>query len=167
MRSSIFCSHSTSYVFYVSEFEKIQREKSLQLPPKPPQKRNWRGNTVAPFGGNNMLVLYSCPADTSNKHFVQVLHNEQPIPMPVRPYSLLNLNFLEHFRIPNLGFTFELRRFHEEHNWYWISNFFSYTFLMASCFSRNVYSSLFFPRTEFSDNNVLVFRVVMVLISVH
>ncbi|CAL9000052.1 unnamed protein product [Prunus brigantina] len=54
-----------------SEFQKIQGEQSLQLPPKPPQKRNWRGNTVAPFGGNNMLVLYSCPANTSNKHFVQ------------------------------------------------------------------------------------------------
>ncbi|CAB4283273.1 unnamed protein product [Prunus armeniaca] len=65
-----------------SEFQKIQREQSLQLPPMPPQKRNWRGNTVAPFGGNNMLVLYSCPANTSNKHFVRVLHNEHPIPMP-------------------------------------------------------------------------------------
>ncbi|CAB4270998.1 unnamed protein product [Prunus armeniaca] len=65
-----------------SEFEKIQREQALPHPPKPPQKRNWRGHTVAPFGGNNMLVLYSCPANTSNKHFVQVLHNEHPIPMP-------------------------------------------------------------------------------------
>ncbi|PQP96811.1 multiple inositol polyphosphate phosphatase 1 isoform X1 [Prunus yedoensis var. nudiflora] len=64
------------------EFQKIRRERSLQLPPKPPQKRNWKGNTVAPFGGNNMLVLYSCPASTSNKHFVQVLRNEHPIPMP-------------------------------------------------------------------------------------
>ncbi|BBG98087.1 histidine acid phosphatase family protein [Prunus dulcis] len=66
------------------EFEKIQREQALPHPPKPPQKRNWRGHTVAPFGGNNMLVLYSCPANTSNKHFVQVLHNEHPIPMPER-----------------------------------------------------------------------------------
>ncbi|ONI24690.1 hypothetical protein PRUPE_2G255400 [Prunus persica] len=65
-----------------SEFEKIQREQALPHPPKPPQKRNWRGHTVAPFGGNNMLVLYSCPANTSNKHFVRVLHNEHPIPMP-------------------------------------------------------------------------------------
>ncbi|KAH0996791.1 hypothetical protein GBA52_020655 [Prunus armeniaca] len=72
------------YVLYISEFQKIQREQSLQLPPKPPHKRNWRGNTVAPFGGNNMLVLYSCPANTSNKHFVQVLHNEHPIPMHER-----------------------------------------------------------------------------------
>ncbi|KAF3433356.1 hypothetical protein FNV43_RR24458 [Rhamnella rubrinervis] len=65
-----------------SEFQQIQREQPLQLPPKPPQKRKWRGSTVAPFAGNNMLVLYSCPANTSNKYFVQVLHNEHPIPMP-------------------------------------------------------------------------------------
>ncbi|BBH05185.1 hypothetical protein Prudu_016502 [Prunus dulcis] len=83
------------YVLCFSEFQKIQREQFLQLPPKPSQKRNWRGNTVAPFGGNNMLVLYSCPANTSNKHFVQVQHNEHPIPMP----------------IPDFDFTFELRRF--------------------------------------------------------
>ena len=38
---------------------------------------------VAPFAGNNMLVLYSCPPNSSSKYFVQVLHNEHPIPMPV------------------------------------------------------------------------------------
>ncbi|XP_057429778.1 uncharacterized protein LOC130722911 isoform X2 [Lotus japonicus] len=67
-----------------TEFEKIQKEQTLQHPPKPPQKRKWRGSTVAPFAGNNMLVLYSCPAsdESRSKHFVQVLHNEQPIPMP-------------------------------------------------------------------------------------
>ncbi|GLT89225.1 hypothetical protein SLE2022_072180 [Rubroshorea leprosula] len=65
-----------------SEFEQIQKEEPLDLPPKPPQKRNWRGSTVAPFGGNNMLVLYSCPVNSSSKYFVQVLHNEHPIPMP-------------------------------------------------------------------------------------
>lgn len=65
-----------------SEFEAIQREQSLQLPPKPPQKRSWRGNIVAPFAGNNMLVLHSCPANSSSKYYVQVLHNEHPIPMP-------------------------------------------------------------------------------------
>ncbi|XP_019416819.1 PREDICTED: multiple inositol polyphosphate phosphatase 1-like [Lupinus angustifolius] len=66
-----------------SEFEKIQKEQPLQLPPKPPQKRKWRGSTVAPFAGNNILVLYSCPArdKSKSKHFVQVLHNEHPIPM--------------------------------------------------------------------------------------
>ncbi|XP_059666784.1 uncharacterized protein LOC132312432 [Cornus florida] len=63
------------------EFEKIQREEPLELPPKPPQKRNWRGSTVTPFAGNNMLVLYSCPANNSSKYFVHVLHNEHPIPM--------------------------------------------------------------------------------------
>ncbi|KAL5568826.1 hypothetical protein UlMin_025401 [Ulmus minor] len=64
------------------EFEQIQREKPLQYPPKPPQKRNWRGSIAAPFAVNNALVLYSCPANTSSKYFVQVLHNEHPIPMP-------------------------------------------------------------------------------------
>lgn len=78
------------------EFEKIQKERTLQHPPKPPQKRKWRGSTVAPFAGNNMLVLYSCPAsdESRSKHFVQVLHNEQPIPMPVsfcHPYDDYNL----------------------------------------------------------------------------
>ncbi|KAJ6771694.1 TRANSMEMBRANE PROTEIN [Salix koriyanagi] len=40
-----------------SEFQKIQKEESLEPPPKPPQSRNWRGSNVAPFAGNNMLVL--------------------------------------------------------------------------------------------------------------
>jgi len=68
-----------------TEIKKIQKEQPLQQPPMPPQKRKWRGSTVAPFAGNNMLVLYRCPApDRSiSKHFVQVLHNEHPIPMPV------------------------------------------------------------------------------------
>ncbi|GMP23498.1 hypothetical protein CsSME_00001071 [Camellia sinensis var. sinensis] len=65
-----------------SDFEKIQKEQPLQLPPKPPQRRNWRGSVVTPFGGNNMMVLYSCPAKSSSKYFVQVLHNEHPVPMP-------------------------------------------------------------------------------------
>ncbi|XP_057981577.1 uncharacterized protein LOC131166943 isoform X2 [Malania oleifera] len=65
-----------------SEFEQIQREQSLQLPPKPPLKRSWRGSLVAPFAGNNMLVLYSCAANASSKYYVQVLHNENPMPMP-------------------------------------------------------------------------------------
>ncbi|CAH9113106.1 unnamed protein product [Cuscuta europaea] len=66
-----------------SEFERIQREEALQLPAKPPQKRNWRGSVVAPFAGNNMLVLYSCSTpQESNKYYVHVLHNEHPIPMP-------------------------------------------------------------------------------------
>ncbi|KAF6164828.1 hypothetical protein GIB67_017031 [Kingdonia uniflora] len=65
-----------------TEFERIQSEQPLELPPKPPQKRNWRVSTVAPFAGNNMLVLYSCPANNLNKYFVQVLHNEVPVPLP-------------------------------------------------------------------------------------
>ncbi|KAM7498372.1 hypothetical protein LguiA_022786 [Lonicera macranthoides] len=67
-----------------SEFEQIQKEKPLELPPKPPQRRKWRGSTVAPFAGNNILVLYSCPSNnnSTNTYFVQVLHNEHPIPMP-------------------------------------------------------------------------------------
>ncbi|XP_048231730.1 multiple inositol polyphosphate phosphatase 1 isoform X2 [Ricinus communis] len=65
-----------------SEFQKIQKEQPLELPPRPPHNRNWWGSIVAPFAGNNMLVLHSCPADSSSKYFVQVLHNEHPIPMP-------------------------------------------------------------------------------------
>ncbi|KAJ0764496.1 putative phosphoric monoester hydrolase [Helianthus annuus] len=64
-----------------SEFDQIQKEKPLEYPLKPPQKRTWRGSTVAPFAGNNALVLYSCPENNTSKYFVQVLHNEQPIPM--------------------------------------------------------------------------------------
>ncbi|KAI3497559.1 hypothetical protein L1887_40271 [Cichorium endivia] len=64
-----------------SEFDQIQREEPLKYPPKPPQKRTWRGSKVAPFAGNNILVLYSCPGNNTNKYFMQVLHNEQPIPM--------------------------------------------------------------------------------------
>ncbi|XP_028797362.1 multiple inositol polyphosphate phosphatase 1-like [Neltuma alba] len=67
-----------------SEFEQIQKEQPLQLPHKPPQKRKWRGSTVAPFAGNNMLILYSCSATdkSTSGYFVRVLHNEHPIPMP-------------------------------------------------------------------------------------
>ncbi|KAH9613313.1 hypothetical protein KSS87_016099 [Heliosperma pusillum] len=65
-----------------SEYNQIQREEPLELPPRPPKKRNWRGSAVAPFGGNNMLVLYSCPAQEANKYFVHVLHNEHPVPLP-------------------------------------------------------------------------------------
>lgn len=77
-------------ILYISEFQQIQREQPLQYPPKPPQKRNWKCSIVAPYGGNNMLVLYSCPANSSSKYFVQVLHNEHPIPMPVSPRHLNN-----------------------------------------------------------------------------
>ncbi|KAL8101769.1 hypothetical protein AgCh_033602 [Apium graveolens] len=64
------------------EFESIQREQPLQLPPKPPQTRKWKGSIVTPFGGNNMLILYSCPVSNSSKYLVQVLHNEHPVPVP-------------------------------------------------------------------------------------
>lgn len=79
---------------HFSEFHQIQREEPLQLPPKPPQSRNWRGSIVAPFAGNNMLVLHSCPANLSNKYFVQVLHNEHPIPMPVSSRFFLSFALL-------------------------------------------------------------------------
>ncbi|KAK4789533.1 hypothetical protein SAY86_016837 [Trapa natans] len=65
-----------------SEFLKIRNEQPLDLPLKPPQMRNWKGSTVAPFGANNMLVLYNCPSNSSIPYFVQILHNEHPIPMP-------------------------------------------------------------------------------------
>ncbi|XP_021732529.1 multiple inositol polyphosphate phosphatase 1-like isoform X2 [Chenopodium quinoa] len=64
-----------------SEYNLVLKEKPLQLPPMPPKRRTWRGSVVAPFAGNNMLVLYSCPARKS-KYFVHVLHNEHPVPLP-------------------------------------------------------------------------------------
>ncbi|KAK5835596.1 hypothetical protein PVK06_011288 [Gossypium arboreum] len=65
-----------------SDFQRIQKEEPLDFPPKPPKSRSWRGSIVAPFAGNNMLVLYSCPANSSSKYFVLALHNEHPIAMP-------------------------------------------------------------------------------------
>ncbi|KAI9109044.1 hypothetical protein K1719_019999 [Acacia pycnantha] len=65
-----------------SEFEQIQ-EQPWQLPVDP-QIRKWRGSIMAPFAGNNMLALYSCPAThkSTSTYFVRLLHNEHPIPMP-------------------------------------------------------------------------------------
>ncbi|KAL1172768.1 hypothetical protein V6Z11_A05G370900, partial [Gossypium hirsutum] len=65
-----------------SDFQRIQKEEPLDFPPKPPKSRSWRGSIVAPFAGNNMLVLYSCPANSSSKYFVLALLNEHPIAMP-------------------------------------------------------------------------------------
>ncbi|EAY92352.1 hypothetical protein OsI_14079 [Oryza sativa Indica Group] len=74
-----------------SDFAKIQREESLDIPPVPPQGRNWKGSVVAPFAGNNMLALYQCPGktdggkisqDQKSSYFVQVIHNEAPVSMP-------------------------------------------------------------------------------------
>ncbi|KAJ0968628.1 hypothetical protein J5N97_025545 [Dioscorea zingiberensis] len=75
-----------------SEFEKTQRDEPLPLPPMPPRNRNWKGSVIAPFSGNNMLVLYQCPFFDStgtissgaykSKYFVQVLHNEFPVTLP-------------------------------------------------------------------------------------
>ncbi|XP_068641945.1 uncharacterized protein [Aristolochia californica] len=72
-----------------SELDKIQRDEPLDFPVKPPKERNWRGSAIAPFAGNNMLVLYQCPANISksnkgnrSKYFVQVLHNEAPVTLP-------------------------------------------------------------------------------------
>ncbi|XP_057476484.1 LOW QUALITY PROTEIN: uncharacterized protein LOC130764326 [Actinidia eriantha] len=87
-----------------SDFEKIRKEEPLELSPNPLQRRKWRGSAVAPFAGNNMLVLYSCPANSSSKYFVQVLHNEHPVPMPgcdnsdVCPYEV----FKERIVAPHL-----------------------------------------------------------------
>ncbi|XP_042480281.1 multiple inositol polyphosphate phosphatase 1-like isoform X2 [Macadamia integrifolia] len=63
-----------------SEFEQILREQPLELPPKPPQPRNWKGSIVAPFAGNNMLVLHSCPDNNSRKYFVQGCDNKDFCP---------------------------------------------------------------------------------------
>ncbi|KAJ3669436.1 hypothetical protein LUZ60_011386 [Juncus effusus] len=85
------------------EFEKIQREEKLSLPPKPPQKRNWKGSVVTPFAGNNMLVLYQCGAKSgkNGSYFVQVLHNEVPVPLPACgnsdfcPFEIFNESVVE------------------------------------------------------------------------
>ncbi|KAL8171008.1 hypothetical protein V2J09_022812 [Rumex salicifolius] len=66
------------------DFAKAQRKEPLQLPPKPPQRRTWKGSTVAPFAGNLMLVLHSCPDNASSNYFVQALHNEHPLPILVK-----------------------------------------------------------------------------------
>jgi multiple inositol-polyphosphate phosphatase/2,3-bisphosphoglycerate 3-phosphatase len=69
----------------------------------PPQGRNWKGSVVAPFAGNNMLVLYQCPGKTSdgstsgsqkNSYFIQVLHNELPVSMPVRVIAFMYFDLL-------------------------------------------------------------------------
>ncbi|XP_024021524.1 uncharacterized protein LOC21390356 [Morus notabilis] len=44
----------------------------IQIPPKPPQRRNWKGSIVASFASTDMLAT-----NTSSKYFVQELHNEQ------------------------------------------------------------------------------------------
>ncbi|KAL3524005.1 hypothetical protein ACH5RR_016839 [Cinchona calisaya] len=67
------------------EFELIQRNEYLPHPPKPPEERIWRGSIVAPFAGNNILVLYSCkeaPDNNTSQYFVHVQHNEYPVSMP-------------------------------------------------------------------------------------
>ncbi|KAE8648033.1 hypothetical protein Csa_005827 [Cucumis sativus] len=65
------------------DFKHIQNQECLELPPRPPATRNWKVSDVAPFAGNNMLVLYSCHvANSSDEYFVRVLHNEEPIAMP-------------------------------------------------------------------------------------
>lgn len=78
----------------ITDFRKIQREQPLELPPRPPASRIWKGSAVAPFAGNNMLVLYNCPANSSDQYFVRVLHNEEPIAMPV---SILSIPKATHF----------------------------------------------------------------------
>lgn len=106
-------------MFLKLDMERIQSEQPLEPPPKPPQERRWRGSTVAPFAGNNMLVLYKCPAqerstgkvmvpkELSNSFLVQILHNEKPVSILVsiaHSYSTFSLHlFLHHFFtwIPN------------------------------------------------------------------
>lgn len=104
-----------------SDIERIQSEQPLEPPPKPPQERRWRGSTVAPFAGNNMLVLFKCPAqggstgkvmvpeEPSNSFFVQILHNEKPVSIPgcngtyFCPFEV----FKERVAGPHLKYTFE------------------------------------------------------------
>ena len=90
------------FLLTYSEYEQIQREEPLKYPLKPPQKRTWRGSTVAPFGGNNALVLYSCSGNNTSEYYVQVLHNEQPIPMAVSSYNMLKFLNMCSFLLPLL-----------------------------------------------------------------
>ena len=90
-----FSDQSTLFSFfllfeYIAGFYKqIQKKQPLELPPRPPATRNWKVSNVSPFAGNNMLVLYSCPiANSSDEYFVQVLHNEEPIAMPVSALTI-------------------------------------------------------------------------------
>lgn len=50
----------------IQNLKKIQHDQPLDLPPKPPQKRNWVGSTIPPFAGNNMLISCHCPGNDSN-----------------------------------------------------------------------------------------------------
>lgn len=104
-----------------SDIERIQREQPLEPPPKPPQERRWRGSTVAPFAGNNMLVLYKCPVqgvstgkvmapeEPSDSFFVQILHNEKPVSIPAcnGTYFCPFEDFKEKVAGPHLRHTFE------------------------------------------------------------
>lgn len=87
------------HIVHFAEFKQIQREQPLSLPPLPPNRRNWKGSVIAPFAGNNMLALYKCSGNTSKnimssgdqrvEYFVQVFHNEIPVPLPVRNTLIL------------------------------------------------------------------------------
>lgn len=83
-----------------ADFIKIQKEEPLDLPSKPPRNRTWRGNIIAPFAGNNILALYHCHDNHSirrapkSKYFVQVLHNEVTVSLPV---SALFYIFFEYY----------------------------------------------------------------------
>jgi hypothetical protein len=62
---------------------------SLQVPPKPPLPRPWRGAQAAPFAANLMAVVYSRandsaavhrrPGDRAGQQYVQLLFNERVV----------------------------------------------------------------------------------------
>lgn len=105
-------SSNISFSFIWLEFEKIQTEQPLSSPPKPPQERNWRGSVVAPFSGNNMLVLFQCPGNNSrSEYYVQVLHNEVPVPMPVRFVDILLTFFRTIVSFPSFYYFFFFLKF--------------------------------------------------------
>jgi len=83
----------------VADIKKVQREEPLQAPIRPPHKRLWRAALVAPFAANTALVLHKCTADNAAgaKYFVQALHNEKPVIMPVS-----NHPFQEYFSFRHL-----------------------------------------------------------------
>lgn len=74
----------------IADIKSIQSEEPLKAPPRPPHQRTWRGALVTPFAANTALVLHKCSTDNGAgmKYFVQALHNERPVIMPVSSYSL-------------------------------------------------------------------------------
>eukprot|EP00249_Psilotum_nudum_P011553 c23236_g1_i1 orf=247-1761(+) len=92
----------------------VQREQPLDLPPRPPRQRLWRGNLIAPYGANIVLVLYKCSGnkeagDSTGEFLVHVLHNEKPVAMPAcnGTFFCPFQKFKDDVALPHLKYSFE------------------------------------------------------------